>query len=104
MEGLCKVLVNPLGPVQLKEAFAVSLDPVRLIVLPEQSGLLLEALLPVGEEGFFNVKGPTTFEIHPFRVTVMFLYSPAESLSMMMVPVRVDLAFNEILLPEGLVY
>ena len=67
------MLVNPLGPVQLKEALAVSLDPVRLSVLPEQSGLLLEALFPVGEEGFFNVKGPAAFEIQPFRVTVMFL-------------------------------
>ena len=104
MEGLCKVLVNPLGPVQLKEAFAVSLDPVRLIVLPEQSGLLLEALLPEGDVGLVSVKGPTLFEGQPSRVTVMFLYSPAGSLSMVIVPVAEEVIVAEILLPAGLVY
>jgi len=96
--------VKLLGPVQLKLAFAVSLDPVRLRVLPEQMGPLLEALFPVGEEGFFKMNGPSALEIHPSSVTVMFLYSPADSLSMVMVPVVDDLALNEILLPAGLVY
>ena len=95
--------MNP-GPVHLNVVPGVDEVAVIVRVCPVQIGALLVMTTFAGELGLVSVKGPTTFEIHPFRVTVMFLYSPAESLSMMMVPVTVDLAFNEILLPEGLVY
>jgi len=63
--------VKLLGPVQLKLAFAVSLDPVRLIVLPEQIGPLPLALLPEGEVGFESLKGPALLEGHPLSATVI---------------------------------
>lgn len=90
IEGFCWLLVKLLGPVQLKLAFAVSLDPVRLRVLPEQMGPLLEALFPVGDEGLEIVKGPIAFDVQPFNVTFMSLYSPeARLLITMLVPVPV---------------
>ena len=79
-----------MGPVQLKTALAVSLDPVRFSVLPEQSGPLLEALFPVGEEGLEMVNGPTALDVHPFSVTLISLYSPVARLLMeILVPVPV---------------
>ena len=31
-----------------------------------------------GDDGFVNVNGPTTVDVHPFNVTVMFEYVPAD--------------------------
>ena len=40
--GFCKLEINPFGPVQEK-VVPISVPPVKLIVLPEQTGLLLPA-------------------------------------------------------------
>lgn len=74
IEGFCTDEENEFGPVQLYVAPATA-GVERLIVLPVQTGVLLDA---VGVDGvvFTTTTTVPTADVHPFAVTVR-LYVPA---------------------------
>lgn len=74
IEGFCRVLLKPAGPLQFQLAVpAVDVVAERFSVLPLQTGPLLTATGVAGGLGSDNVNGPTTFEGQLFSDTEMLL-------------------------------
>jgi hypothetical protein len=65
-------------------------EAVIVKVCPEQIGALVVIVTFAGDEGLTSVKGPTTLEGQPFKDTVTFEYVPGPRLSIVIVPVPVD--------------
>jgi hypothetical protein len=65
LDGFCRLLVKPPGPVQLYDTPVDVVDEVRFNVDPEHNGLLLPAVGGTGELGLESVNGPTVLEVQP---------------------------------------
>ena len=72
IEGFCKPLVNPFGPVQAYVA-PVTAVVVRLRVVPLHKGPLFCGAGEAGAEGTVSVKGPAGKEGHPLREAIILV-------------------------------